>query len=1122
MQKKSFTSGPSARRRQIVTKTLLIMRLTTVFLFAAILGVHATGVSQKISFSGKNVPLKKILTAVKKQTGYVSFYRQESVAKSNPVTISADDMPLVEFMNAVLKDQPLSFRITNKTIILSEKAGQPTSFFGPPEKKKFAVISGRVLNEEGEPLEGVSIAINGAGNVATTNSNGEFHLQHTDGTATLSFSYTGYSTVKVFVSSEKPVTIILKKLTQQLDDVVIVGYTRQKKLHLTGSVASINGDEIQKRSSPQLSTSLQGIAPGVTVTRSNGQPGSGATIRVRGINTLGDGSKMTPLVMIDGVPVNSINDIDPNDVESISVLKDAASASIYGARAAGGVILITTKRAKAGTMTVNYGFSNTWQKPTYLPEFEGGYEYMNGLNEALRNENKPAQYAEEYINSWRDSTSINPDKYPSTNWYDALLKKSSLLQTHHLRVAMGTDKMSMAGSLGYTRQDGIMPNTGFDRYNFRLNTNFRPSSQVDFNFDLSGISTVSRDPSSGISNLLNIAKVTPPIMPVRFSDGRWGSSDNGLNAVAQATDGGISTEKLNYAILNISSSYRPVKGLELNVSFAPSFNFDFYKTFNNPVPVYHYYSTEPAFILPQLSSLVNESSYAFNYYLKGLATYRLSIADKHHFNLLGGYEQILNNSSNIRASRDRFPLTDYQVLSAGSLNNQTAAGNEQQWRLRSFFGRFNYNFKERYLLEGNIRVDGSSRLAANNKYDVFPSVSAGWLVSSEPFMRNARALSTLKLRASWGELGNQNIGLYPFASTIDITLAGVRGGQAVSGAGLTTVGNPNIGWERTQILNFGVDAAFFRNKLSFEADYFIKTTKDILLTLPISNIVGLAAGITNAGEVQNKGYDISLNYKDQIGDFKFGIGLVYSDVINKVIDLKGTGPSISGINIITEGSPINSLYFYQADGLIQEHDNLAELPKQFGTYGPGDIKYVDISGPDGKPDGVINATYDRRIFGNTYPRKTYAINLTGEYKGFDASIFFRGVGEIYKVISGASRNAFAINSGVQSWQMDHWTPENPGATYPRYTFSNTNNQQESSYWMRNASYLRLGNIQLGYNMPKSLLGKTFIRSCRVYVSGQDILTFDRFYPGFDPENADGSGNSYPFSALYTVGVNVGF
>ena len=387
MQKNSLSSGPSPRQRQIVTKTLLIMRLTTVFLLVGILGVQATGVSQKISFSGKNVPLKKVLTEVKKQTGYMSFYRYESVAKSNPVTISAYDIPLSEFMNAVFKDQPLSFRIANNTIFLSEKTGQSTPLTElPPDKKVFAVISGRVIDEEGKPLEGVSIAIKGAGNITATNDKGEFQLQHTGNNATLLFSYTGYTTVEIFASSEKPVYVILKKSTQQLNDVVVVGYTRQKKLHLTGSVASINGDEIQKRSSPLLSTSLQGVAAGVTITRSNGQPGSGATIRVRGINTLGDGSKMTPLVLVDGIPVNSVDDIDPNDIESVSILKDAASASIYGARAAGGVILITTKRAKAGTMSVTYGFSNTWQKPTYLPSFEGGYEYMTGLNEALKNE----------------------------------------------------------------------------------------------------------------------------------------------------------------------------------------------------------------------------------------------------------------------------------------------------------------------------------------------------------------------------------------------------------------------------------------------------------------------------------------------------------------------------------------------------------------------------------------------------------------------------------------------------------------------------------------------------------------------------------------------------------------
>ena len=477
-------------------------------------------------------------------------------------------------------------------------------------------------------------------------------------------------------------------------------------------------------------------------------------------------------------------------------------------------------------------------------------------------------------------------------------------------------------------------------------------------------------------------------------------------------------------------------------------------------------------------------------------------------------------------------MENYEVLDVGSTKNQTATGSAYEWSLMSYFGRLNYNFNEKYLFEANARIDGSSRFAEGYKYGFFPSVSAGWLVTEEQFMENLTWLDYLKVRASWGRLGNQNIGNYPFASAISLGQDYVFNDNVPAlGAALLDAANPEISWETAEMTNFGFDATLW--KFSVTAEYYIKTTYDILLKLPIPQITGLNAPYQNAGTVRNKGWDMRLQYGDAIKDFHYSIGVTLSDVKNEVIDLVGTGPYLSGSGygaeriILEEGEPMNSLYGLECEGIFQSQEEIDNHAQQYGVVEPGDLKYKDQvadnnnDGIPDQPDGIINAS-DRVIIGNTIPRYTYSFDLSCNYKGFDFSAFFQGVGKCDGYLDEQSTMAFYLGGTAYEWQKDYWTQDNTDASYPRLTFNHPNNEQVSSFWLKSAAYLRLKNLQVGYTLPKSLVEKSFIEKARIYFSGQNLLTFDNFYESFDPEAPYGNGSYYPMVKVFSFGIDCTF
>lgn len=1066
----------------------------------------------------EDTTLEDALSQIARAADLNLSYGHFSALNERRVSLEIIDVPVLNALYEALRGSGLGLQLapSGRVIVvpLEHTAVSTTSNTVESEPEVAAhTVNGRVIStEDGSGLPGVNVIVKGTSVGAATDIDGYYTVDAPTPNDTLVFSFIGFLTQEVPVMGRARIDVALAPDVAGLDEVVVVGYGEQERGSLTGSVRAVNSEELTVRKVLRPSQALQGIVPGLTVTRESGQPGSdGGTLRIRGIGTLGDSN---PLVIVDGVE-SSIDAVDPNNIESISVLKDAASASIYGSRAANGVILITTKRAIAEPRTqVSYNGYVGFQRPTKLPEFLGGYEFMTLLNEANENEGKTPPYSQEFIDAWLANHETNPDEYPNTDWQKEVLSGNAIEQYHNVVVSGGTDKIRVRGALSYMDQSGIIPNSGYDRYGLRLNSDINVSEKFDVAFDIHGRRSTRVQPSSGMYEIFYQMNRIPAIYAAQHSDGSWGVGWNGNNPKAMAEDGGIDRDTWSQAIIRLNAVYRLTDNFNLDLTFAPTYSSDFGHNFRKRIDIYDFKSKQLEYSIPQKSTLNMNNNHTLETTLNLLANYKKDIG-RHHFKGLAGLQRITNRNDWFNAFRDNYPLPDYQQLNSGSVENMQNSGSASEWSLLSYFGRINYNWNGKYLLEGNVRYDGSSRFAKGNRFGLFPSVSAGWRISEESFMQSFGFLYDLKLRASWGRLGNQNIGLYPFASTIQLGMNNIFGGAPVDGAALTAMANPNISWETTEMSNFGVDLSLWNGLLDVTADYYIKNTYDILLRLPIPSIVGLTAPYQNAGKVRNIGWDLEVRHHNRVGDLDYSIAANVSDVHNEVMDLRGTGPYISGLTIIQEGEPINALYGYEADGLFQTQEEVDQHATQFGIVAPGDVRYVDQNG-----DGVINAD-DRVVLGNRIPRYTYGVTLNAAYRNFDFTLFIQGVGKRAGYLNNEAGWAFHNGGKVQAWQTDRWTPDNPDAIYPRYTFNFPNNYQNSSYWTLDASYLRVKTLQFGYRLPSNLLSSLPMSHLRIYLSGQDLFSRDSFR-GYDVESGMGSGNVYPIMASYTFGVDLRF
>lgn len=984
-------------------------------------------------------------------------------------------------------------------------------------------ISGTVSDvADNLPLPGVSVTLKGATRGAVTGPDGKFSLALPDRSGTLIFTYVGYTVKEVPVSESNNLQVQLSANNKELNEVVVVGYGTQKKSNLTGAVTTIDAKAIANRPITNSSQALQG-ASGVYVNQTTGRPGEdGATLRVRGIGTLNDNN---PLVLVDGVefPLKSVN---PVDIETISILKDAASAAIYGSRAANGVILVTTKKGAKGRSQVDYNYYRGAQSITYQPDVvSSAIDYMEGKNRALINEGKPVEYTAALLAEYRAGT--DPYVYSNTNWFDVMFETVPI-EEHSLRFSAGGEKTAFSMSMGYLDQDGILINTGAKRYT--LNTTI--SSEINKRLKIGG--TIG-------GNMWNIRESSYTSNDANGEGGLMGMLYRGLPMqVPYAQDGSYADQwfrvpghnfyrnplALSYEGYKKDAAFRGLANLYAELALPANITYRITGAVNAGYTLRKYAYPQIMLKNPKTAEVTAMGNIPSRGIQENSIT-DLNLTNFHTLNwaktfgvhqvaALGGFSVETFEDKDFSAANQGYLDNQLTEINAGS-SAPVVTGKSSRASLMSYFGRVNYNFSEKYLAEANFRYDGSSKFAEGHKWGFFPSFSAGWVISREDFLKDSKIVSNLKLRASWGQLGNQKIASFAYVDPIAFYPYSF-GTTVVSGAAASGLGNENITWETTTISNLGLDAAFLNNRLTAELELFNKKTSDILLQVPVPGQVGdLPGPYRNIGVVSNKGIETTLGYRDKVGSFTYNVSANVTYVKNNIENLN-VAPIYSGNNgttIIAQGLPIRSFYGLQAEGLFQSTAEIAASAFQGATTKPGDIRYRDVDG------NKIIDNADRVVIGNSNPKFNYSFVLGAGFKRFEFSAMFQGAQDVDTYAYGNLAQPYKNGAGVTNeWLTDSWTPENPGARLPRLTTSTgfPQNYLTSSFWIQDASYLRLKNVQLSYSIPQK-----FLQQIRVYVNAQNYLTFSKFNLG-DPERLTTRGDliEYPNNKMITGGINVSF
>ncbi len=1099
----------SISKGKYVFLTLIIMNVS--------LCAHAQ--NQIIKLSGSQMTVSSVIKAIQKQTGLSIDYSQNTLNTGERVKINSKTVKLSSLLDKMLSPQGLSYEIQDRHVIITEaKVGNSNTMQPRTTGKK--KITGHVVDSQGEPIIGASIIEKGTSNGTVTDLDGNFSVEVNDNSK-IAISYIGYSTKEYNVSGVSKLLVSMHEDDKSLEEVVVVGYGTQKKINLTGAVSSISEKAFDSRPITQSSQALAGLASGVTVSMSQGNPGSdGATIRVRGQGTFSNAGS-DPLVLIDGLSA-SLNDVDPNNIKTISVLKDAASAAIYGTRAANGVILIETKRGQKGVTRVSYNGYVGWQKATELPEYANSWDYAAMKNEADINQGKTPTYSDDYITKLKNGS--DPDNYPNVNHLKDLVTSGSGFQTgHNISFSGGSDKYSYLLSVGYLHQEGIVAKNSYDKYNFQFNIDNQLTSTLHLKADISGYTGVQKEPRSNddFNMMIGYSVREPSIIAGRKSDGTYGYQDN------YCPEGWLDSQSF---INNKGNQFMGGAELEWNLFK------NFYISGKGGYKYYNYYNKNYVSELTYdqnktytPNSLTVSNGWNSLITLQALARYSFD-TKAHHVNILAGISQEQYRENWDSGYRKDFPNDALYELNAASTTGQTVSGSGTEWALRSFFGRINYSYLDRYLLEVNARYDGTSRFPSKGRWGLFPSVSAGWRISEEPFIKNKLLwIDNLKLRLSWGRLGNQNIGNYPYQNVLTLGRNYPFGNTMSSGAAVTTLANANVSWETTEVTDLGLDFTILKGKLDGVIDVYNKKTSDILYKIAAASILGLTPSEVNAASVRNRGFEVTLNYREKIGNVHFSVSPNFSYTKNEVTSLaNGLQQDInSGLFV---GKSLGAIYGYVADGLFIDKTDISNYPTQPYSAEPGFIRYKDISGPNGVPDGKVDATYDRKVIGSSLPKYTYGLTLSADYKNFDFSVLFSGMGGYKEQMGSYQAYAFYNSGSIQKWQMENrWTSANPdrNAKYIKLTSLSmgAGTLQTSTYWLRNGSFLRAKNIQVGYTLPHLLTNKMGINQIRIYFSGQNLFCFKSFYKGWDPEMYYSSGDQpsfYPITSVYTFGLNIKF
>ncbi len=1114
---------------RLALKKIFRMVRFTLFCFLLsliqVMAINSYSQQTKLSLDMNQERLENVLNKIENQSEFFFLYNRDLIDVEQEVNIKVENKTVEVILDDLLAGTDIKYAIFDRQIVLSSK-GAINEFSSRQQK----TIAGKVTDKSGSPLPGVTIAVKGTTQGTITDANGNYSISEVPDDATLIFSFVGMKSHEVKVAGQTSINVVLQADMTGIDEVVVIGYTARKKSTLTGAVSIVDMGDMEKNRVPNVAQAMQGQIAGVQVTSSTGAPGDPIQIRIRGEGTIGNNN---PLYIVDGIPSRDITFLNQADIKSMTVLKDAAAAAIYGSRASGGVVLITTKSGAKGKIHLDVNFYKGIQNVANLPTMLNTEQYMNTVEKAWNNS---------------DRTGANPytaDKgradFADTDWLDELFEQG-MSQNLQFTASGGSDKMQFLMSLGYYDQDGIVvfDNDKYQKLNYRTNINVDLTDRfkIGTNLQLS-YSTQDKIASKGES-LIRFALLRTPVLAVYkdvndptyserdpFTDMPFftpSGYDVGLqrtmyemvgNPVAQAfftddqrriykTFGNVYGE---YAFLkNKELKFRTNLGIDLTLFHNKAFNENYGDDDGGGSAI------DRGLGRRNRPNSLNESrGEALTVTFNNTLNYTKTFNDKHDLNVMVGTEYISNYSSSIGASRKRFPFTDntFRYLDFGGTDLDIwNSGTASEWSLFSFFGSASYVFDYKYMVTANLRADASSRFSESNRWGYFPSISAGWKISDEDFLSDVDWLSNLKLRASWGKLGNQEIDNYAFLTLI----------SQVDGIVKTDrFGNPDLKWESSTQSNIGVDIGLFNNKLAITTEYFEKNTTDILLPIGLPSVVGnVEPTILNAGEVSNKGFEFSLNYRNSENEFKYSINANIATLINNVEKLHPNLPNITGAVTRTEvGQPLNAYYGYRMVGIYQ---NQAEIDSYLsGTLNPstkpGDIKFNDLNG-----DGVINSE-DREFIGSPIPDLTYGLSFSSTYKKFDFSILFQGVEGVDRYNQGKQILDFDTRPfNYTTHVLGAWDGEGSSNTIPRTTFQDNGSSKVSSIFVEDASYFRLKNVEIGYTL-ESIKG---IQNIRFYISAQNLFTLTN-YTGLDPESVDLMDlGTYPLSQSFLFGVNVKF
>lgn len=1163
--KKVYRSRVKRRDYSLMPRQLLlVMRLMVALLTMASLGVSAKGFSQTVTWSGKNVSLEDIFSAIERQTGYVFFYNDADMVNAGTVSISLKDAPLKNALREILKEQGLTFDIVNKTIFVhTTYRGHIIAAVSLPQEALDSGIHGMVIDSvTRQPLIGVTVQIKGRSVGVATNESGEFNLSAPDN-AVLVFSYVGYKNVETAVNNRSEVNVMMQSSVSSLNQLVVIGYGTQKQGALTGSISTLDYSRDMK-SRPVTGTmeALQGMIPGVTITRQNGQPGrEGYDLQIRGTSSINGN---VPLVLIDGIP-GDLNSINPNDIENITVLRDAAAA-IYGARAADGVILVTTRRGKKSDRPlVSYSYNLALKAISYIKKPSTTEHFVKMFNEANLNDGDPQTFSDETLakvaandtgtgpgENW--SLQSYPMFYQSHTWYQDLFKPSAR-QTHNVSISGGSDYSTYLISGGYMNDDGNIAagRNSFVRYDLRIDLQTRLAKGLNFDANISYDNQNIKQPSE-LSDAIDNALKAFSYVPFRNPAGNYYTYQGYQNPFQELKEGGVETTKDSKLNNNFKLDWEPVTGLVWTGQAAV--NIENYSDDANYPTFYGYNWDNSLNSLPR--NLPNSAYYdQWSSIYKNFSTYinYTRSLGKHDINLMVGASsekfgrKTENMSGSDFTSNEIFPLplSDPNKLSAGDY------WDDNSWALLSYFGRASYSFEGKYYLDATVRKDGSSKFSPSERWSgIYPSIAAAWNLSGEPFFRKIvsdHIVSLFKARVSWGRTGNQDIsalGLFDYIQLISI--GGeypVDGASIAKMASLNGIAAPNRTWETIETKNLGFDLGLIHSKLTLSFDIYQKENTDMLVSVVYPATLGASAPTSNAGSLLNKGWELTGRWSNKIGAVRFNAGFIVSYNTNKLTNLQGQNTYSVGLTGTRQGYPLNSYFGYKGS-IIKTQAQLdayatkyagkgivpATQPDGHKGLGIGDIMYQDMDG-----DGQITAFGDKSkgysgdavYLGPEDPKVTYSLNAGVGYKNFDFSILMQGTGNKY-VWRGNGN--FGVPFSV-SWfpPLDYFygktfSESNPDAEYPRLSNSatvNSNNHQFSDLWLVNTRYLKVENLTIGYTFKSLLLNKLNLEGSRIYFSGENLFEFAKgtWDDDYDPEE-NSAENNYPMYKTFSFGVNVNF